>query len=82
MHQIHADGMQIQQNEITQLATAMNEMQATVQDVSINTTHAATAANDAPRQSIAGNQIVHETVQNIQEVSQQIEHASQIVQQL
>ncbi|MGL4270644.1 MAG: MCP four helix bundle domain-containing protein, partial [Plesiomonas sp.] len=33
-----ADGMQIQQNEITQLATAMNEMQATVQDVSINTT--------------------------------------------
>ncbi|KAB7695060.1 methyl-accepting chemotaxis protein [Plesiomonas shigelloides] len=77
-----ADGMQIQQNEITQLATAMNEMQATVQDVSMNTTHAATAANDATRQSISGNQIVHEAVQNIQEVSQQIEHASQIVQQL
>ncbi|KAB7681614.1 methyl-accepting chemotaxis protein [Plesiomonas shigelloides] len=77
-----AEGLAQQQSEVSQLAAAMNEMQATVQDVSVNTAHAASSAQDASNQSICGNDIVCETVSSIRSVSKQIEQASIIVQQL
>lgn len=47
-----AEGLAQQQSEVSQLAAAMNEMQATVQDVSVNTAHAASSAQDASNQLV------------------------------
>ncbi|WP_421199504.1 methyl-accepting chemotaxis protein [Aeromonas enteropelogenes] len=77
-----ASGMAIQQSEVSQVATAMNEMQSTVNEVARNTTDAMSAAKDASRTSADGNQVVRSAISSIEEVSEKIEQAGAVVQQL
>ncbi len=77
-----AEGMASQQGEVSQVATAMNEMQSTVNEVSRNTTDAMGAAKQASRTSTQGNQVVRSAIGSIEQVSRQIEQAGSVVQQL
>ncbi|MGS3185845.1 methyl-accepting chemotaxis protein [Aeromonas taiwanensis] len=77
-----AKGMASQQSEVSQVATAMNEMQSTVNEVARNTTDAMSAAKQASRTSTMGNEVVRSAIGSIEQVSQQIEQAGAVVQQL
>lgn len=77
-----AFGMQQQQDEISQLVTAMNEMQNTVYNVSQNTASSADAANEASQSSTSGSNIVYQAITSIENVSEEIEKAGVVVQQL
>ena len=75
-------GIRQQQLETTQIATAMTEMAATVQDVARNTAEAAGAAEDADRQTNAGHQVVDDAVAHIQQLAGDIAQAVETVQRV
>ncbi|MGY3883917.1 methyl-accepting chemotaxis protein [Aeromonas aquatica] len=77
-----AKGMASQQSEVSQVATAMNEMQSTVNEVARNTTDAMSAAKAASQTSGEGHKVVGRAITSIEQVSQQIEQAGGVVQQL
>ncbi len=77
-----AYGMQKQQDEISQLVTAMHEMQNTVLNVSQSTASSADAANQASQTSSSGSDIVHQAISSIENVSVEIERAGAVVKQL
>lgn len=68
-----------QKMETTQVATAMNQMTATVQEVARSATNAADAAAEADKDTNNGKNIVKVTMQSIGELSQDIEEASQAI---
>ena len=68
-----------QRMETTQVATAMNEMTATVQEVARSATNAADAAIQANIDTSNGKNIVKITMQSIDELARDIEKASQTI---
>ncbi len=68
-----------QKMKTTQVATAMNQMTATVQEVARSATNAANAAAEADKDSKNGKNIVKTTMQSIGELSQDIEKASHAI---
>lgn len=68
-----------QKMETTQVATAMNQMTATVQEVARSATNAASAAADADKDTHNGKNIVKATMQSIGQLSQDIEEASHAI---
>lgn len=76
------DAVSRQRSETDQVATAMNEMTATVQEVSSNATNAATAAGEANEQTLEGKRIVSETIDSIQMLSEEITRASEVINKL
>lgn len=58
-----------QQQETAQVATAMQEMSSTVQDVASNAEQAADAARLADRQSLQGTQVVERAVASIEQMA-------------
>ena len=75
-------GVMRQQGEIEQVATAMNEMSATVTEVSRNAGSAATAAQDADNQAKVGCDVVNTTVQTINNLASEVERTSQVIENL
>lgn len=75
-------GMLKQQNETAHVATAMNEMSATVQEIAKNAARAAEAANQADSEAIQSKQVVTETKQIISELAEEVERAAQVIHQL
>lgn len=73
------DGMQAQMMETEQIATAMNEMSATVQDVAGNTTQAAEAANQADQDAESGRQIVAQTQHTILTLANEVNEVEQVI---
>ncbi len=71
-----------QQLQTDQVATAINEMSATVQEVAQNTSAAETAASQAQAESNNGQQIVGESMSVIEELSREVEQAAQVIQAL
>lgn len=71
-----------QQLDIDQVATAMNEMSATVQEVARNTNDAASAARDALDQAEQGRAVVSQAVSSINSLAQEVEHAGSVIHQL
>jgi len=69
-------------NEIDQVATAINEMTATVQEVAANAGKAAHAAQEANAQSHTGKQIVETTMDSISELSGDLEEVSAVINNL
>ncbi|WP_409522484.1 HAMP domain-containing methyl-accepting chemotaxis protein [Nitrincola sp. MINF-07-Sa-05] len=65
--------VQLQQAEITQVATAMNQMTATVLDVASNASAAARAAQSADSDTSAGMEAVSEVVQAINNLAKEVE---------
>ena len=68
-----------QRSETEQVATAMNEMTATVHEVSKNILATATSAQKAAEETNMGAKIVEEAVQSITVLANQISSASEII---
>ncbi|WP_010324253.1 methyl-accepting chemotaxis protein [Marinobacterium stanieri] len=74
--------VKLQQSEIAQVATAMNEMAATVMDVARNASSAADAAQVANNETGSGRKIVNEVIETIHHLAADIEKSSNNVMSL
>ena len=68
-----------QKSGLEQVATAMNEMTSTVQEVSNHATQAAESANNADSESQTGNTVVRTTVNSINELAADLENATTVI---
>jgi len=71
-----------QQNETEQVATAMNEMSATVAEVARNTEEASLAAQQANDEAEKGRHIVQSVRATIDALATEVEHSSDSIQEL
>ncbi|TNF32671.1 MAG: methyl-accepting chemotaxis protein [Gammaproteobacteria bacterium] len=71
--------MMQQRNETDQVATAMNEMTATVHEVAQNAQLAADSANQANVEVNTGQGVVNEAIRNIASLVQKVEQASDVI---
>ena len=71
-----------QQSQIEQVATAMNEMTATVTEVASNARSAADAAQDADKDVNSGMTIVDQTVHSINSLASEVERANDVIRTL
>ncbi len=71
-----------QQAEIDQVATAMNEMLATSQEVARSTVEAASAADLAEHETSTGSAVMSESVDAIRDLSKHVDGLSGVMQQL
>ncbi|MDH5425343.1 MAG: methyl-accepting chemotaxis protein [Gammaproteobacteria bacterium] len=72
----------LQQNETDQIATAINQLSATAQDVSQNVTLTADTVNHANNETQAGKKVVESAIIKIQSVANKLEQAASVIQQL
>jgi len=75
-------GLSRQQTETEQVATAMNEMTATVQEVARNAVSAAEAARSADHDAKIGNEVVVKTIQALDTLSHEVERAADVMRKL
>lgn len=75
-------GTQTQHREIDMIATAMNEMAATVQEVAQHTSVAAGSVEHANEQALKGSSVVEQTINSIHGLSQQVEESSEVMRAL
>jgi methyl-accepting chemotaxis protein len=75
-------GVQQQQHETDQVATAMNEMSSTVQEVAQNASLAADSAQEANTKSEQGRGVVSNTMETINGLANEIEEASRVIENL
>ena len=80
--EVTAQGVERQHLEIDQVATAMNEMAATVQEVAQNTVMTAESADQAQQQANEGRQVVTGTVNSINQLAEAVEQGAQAMQVL
>jgi len=76
------DAVSQQLSEIDMVATAMNEMTSTVQEVAKNAGEAAQNASEADEEAGHGRQVVNQTVTTINELASSVENASNVINQL
>ncbi len=76
------DNLSQQQQETEQVATAMNEMVATVQEVARNVSDAADAANAANREAANGKQIVVNSIKEINALAAEVRQAAEVMKRL
>ncbi len=76
------EGVLQQQNETEQVATAMNEMTATVQEVARHAGEAAAFAQSANQESVSGKNIVSETTSVINKLAAEIEQSANVINEL
>jgi methyl-accepting chemotaxis protein len=74
--------MERQQDETSQVATAMNEMAATVHEVAKNTSEAAHAAEMSDERTQAGKDLVIKTRGTIHNLAGEVERSAQVIEQL
>lgn len=77
-----ARGIRKQQQDIEQVATAMNQMSSTVHEVAQNAGVAADAAQQADTEATNGKQVVSETASTIDGLVHEVEEASTVIQRL
>lgn len=68
-----------QRAETEQVATAINQMSATVLEVAHNANHAAEAAQNADQEAIAGREVVNETMQAINGLAGEVDRAAEVI---
>lgn len=71
-----------QQSETTQVATAMNEMTATVQEVANHAALAASSAQSAEQQTQDGRKVMQHTLHTIQALAHETENGAQVISRL
>ena len=72
-------GVQKQQTETEMVATAMNEMTATVHEVARHATEASAAAQSADKDAQEGKNVVQQTVSTINLLANEIENATSVI---
>ena len=75
-------GVNSQKVETDQVATAMHEMAATVQEVARNAEHASQAATDADGQARAGDQVVAQAIAQIERLAVEVNRSTEAMGQL
>jgi methyl-accepting chemotaxis protein len=75
-------GVNAQQSETDQVATAVNEMASTVQEVSRSAVGAAEAAASANDQASRGRQVVSESLSSINHLAEEVRKSAEIIGQL
>ncbi|HEX4940647.1 MAG TPA: methyl-accepting chemotaxis protein [Candidatus Kapabacteria bacterium] len=73
------DSIDQQGDALTLVATAVNQMSAAIQEVARNTTEAADEAKKASARSEEGQRIVHDTIEQIQQLAAQVQTASSVI---
>ncbi|VAX13304.1 Methyl-accepting chemotaxis sensor/transducer protein [hydrothermal vent metagenome] len=68
-----------QQSGLEYIATAMNEMTSTVQEVAHNASQAAAAAANADNESRAGFALVDDTIKSIDELTSEVKNTSTVI---
>jgi len=76
------DGVNQQNVELELVATAMNEMSATVHDVSNNASSTAEATRNADIEANNGKNVVNKTIESINSLSHEIQQAGDVIKQL
>jgi len=76
------EGVDQQNMELELVATAMNEMSATVHDVARNASHTAEATREADKAANNGREVVNQTIVSINELSEKMQQASGVIQQV
>ena len=71
-----------QQSETEQVATAVNEMTATVQEIARNSVQAAQAATQGNEEASKGRRIVAEAIDSMDVLSQQVDRTVEVLQKL
>lgn len=77
-----SDSIRNQQGETDQVATAVNEMAATVQEISRNASTAAEHANKANSEAEQGKIVVDETIQTIENLATEVEKTASVISRL
>jgi len=80
--EVTRNGVLDQQRETDQVATAINQMTATVQEVAQNAATAAGAATTADQEAQDGRHVVTRTIDNIETLSQKIQQGTETINQL
>jgi methyl-accepting chemotaxis protein len=75
-------GVLRQQDETMHVATAMNQMSVTVQEIARNAASAAEAAEQADKETFQSRQVVVQTKQSINLLADEVEKATQVIHQL
>ena len=75
-------GVQRQRQETELVATAMNEMVSTVQDVAASAKNAASMAQQADGQASSGKQIVERTIDSIESLAKEVNKVSVVIDEL
>ncbi len=76
------NSMSTQQRDVEMVATAMNEMTATVQEVARNASNAADAVRNTDSQAEDGKQVVSETIRVIDSLAAEIQSSAQVIKSL
>jgi aerotaxis receptor len=74
--------MERQQVEVDMVATALNEMTATVQEVARNASETADATRHADRHVNAGGVVVNQTIEGINSLAGEVEQAQRVISRL
>jgi len=74
-----AKGIMTQQSETDQVATAMNQMTATVQEVARNAEQAANASYNAKTEADNGQQVMSEIISSINTLAGEVEQAAEVI---
>lgn len=77
-----SQSMQKQQNEISQVATAMNEMHATANEVARSASQAADAARHADQEATMGRDVSLQTIEAIENLATGVESATAVIEAL
>ena len=77
-----SEGVGTQQRDLDQVAAAMNQMAATIQEVVRNTTDAAEAAQAADGEARGGRQVVDGAMREIRAMADQVERAGTVMGEL
>lgn len=77
-----SESMQKQQNEISQVATAMNEMHATASEVARSASQAADAARHADKEAALGRDVSLQTIDAIESLASGVESATAVIEAL
>lgn len=77
-----SESMNKQQNEISQVATAMNEMHATAGEVARSASLAADAAHHADEEASVGRDVSLQTIEAIETLASAVEHATGVIESL
>ena len=76
------EGVNKQRSEIDQVASAMNEMTATVQEVAKNAMAASNSASNADEETIGGKKVVLATIESINNLASEVDTATGVIKQL
>ncbi|SFC19859.1 Cache domain-containing protein [Marinospirillum celere] len=76
------EALRNQQSEVEQVATAMNEMNATVHEVARNAGQASQAAETSNAASLEGKRVVDRTLEDIHQLAEDVEVSAKVIHQL